>query len=177
MPKRCVPGGCSRGTEAGISLHTFPKDPIRRAQWSQQVALQRVDWTGPTDHSVICNLHFNRECFETFSLLTGELGLPSKKRILKPTAIPTLWPKSEDLLNTVYKIANETGIPLFNRYHQANPPLPLSSTFESPSKSEAIAAHHTRFSIMAVIPLMDLFISWLLYEWYMVYGFHYICNS
>ena len=32
MPKPCVAGGCSRGTKAGISLYTSPKDPIRRSQ-------------------------------------------------------------------------------------------------------------------------------------------------
>ena len=95
MPKCCVAGGCSRGSEGGFSLHAFPKDPVRRTLWSEQVARYRADWTGPTEHSMICSLYFTKECYEIS--LAEDMGLPSKRRQLKETAVPTLFPKAADV--------------------------------------------------------------------------------
>ena len=97
MPKRCVAGWCNRSTEGGFSLHTFPKDPARKVKWSSNVGRWRSDWNGPTDHSVVCSLHFSRDCFESSVVLSEEMGMPLKKCILKSTAIPTLFPKAADL--------------------------------------------------------------------------------
>ena len=90
MPKHCVAGGCSKGSEGGFSHHAFPKDPVRRKLWSDQIAIYRSDWTGPTEHSTIRSLHFNKECYEIS--LAEDMGLPSKRRQLKETAVPTLFP-------------------------------------------------------------------------------------
>ena len=97
MPKRCVAGGCNRSTEGGFSLHTFPKDPTRKVKWSSNVRRWRSDWNGPTDHSVVCSLHFTRDCFESSVVLSEQMGMPPEKRILKSTAIPTLFPKAADM--------------------------------------------------------------------------------
>ena len=97
MPKHCVAVGCNRSTEGGFSLHTFPKDPARKVKWSSNVERWRSDWNGPTGHSVICSLHFSRDCFESSVVLSEEMGMPPKKCILKKTAIPSLFPKAADL--------------------------------------------------------------------------------
>ena len=97
MPQRCVAGGCNRSQEGGISLHTFPKDAERCAKWVSNVRKVRLDWDGPNTRLVLCSLHFTRDCFQPSVLLSEELGLPSKKRILKSTAIPTLFPKAADI--------------------------------------------------------------------------------
>lgn len=56
-----------------------------------------VDWTGPSDHSVLCSLHFTKDCFEPSTVLTAELGLPAKRRKLKDSAVPSLFPKAADV--------------------------------------------------------------------------------
>ena len=96
MPKRCVAAGCDKGSDGQFSLFTFPKNPQRRAQWSREVAKTRSDWTGPSDHSVLCSLHFTKDCFEASIALTTELGLPAKRRKLKDSAVPSLFPKAAD---------------------------------------------------------------------------------
>ena len=100
MPKCCVVGGCNRSTEGGFSLHTFLKDPARKAKWSSNVGRWPSDWNRPTDHSVICSLHFTKDCFESSVVLSEEMGMSPKKRILMSTAIPTLFPKAPAALIT-----------------------------------------------------------------------------
>ena len=97
MPKRCVVAGCDKGSDGRFILFTFPKNPERRAQWSREVAKTRSDWTGPSDHSVLCSLHFTNDSFEASIALTTELGLPAKRRKLKDSAVPSLFPKAADV--------------------------------------------------------------------------------
>ena len=82
MPKHCVAGGFNRSTEGGFSLHTFPKDPVRKAKWSSNVGRWRSDWNEPTDHLVVCSLRFTRDCFESSVIVSEEMGIPPKKCIL-----------------------------------------------------------------------------------------------
>ena len=98
MPKRAAAAAeCDCGNEEGLSLHKFPKNPKARSQWSREVAKMRSDWTGPSDHSVLCSLHFTKDSYEASVVLTKELGLPCKKWRLKDTATPTLLPKPADI--------------------------------------------------------------------------------
>ena len=97
MPKRCVAAGCDGGKGSGLSLHKFPKNPVTRDQWFKEVAKTRSDWTEPSEHSRLCSLHFTKDSYETSVLLAQEMGLPSKKRRLKETAIPTLFPKATEI--------------------------------------------------------------------------------
>ena len=97
MPKHCVAAGCDGGDAAGLSLHKFPKNPVTRDQWSKEFAKTRSDWTEPSEHSRLCSLHFTKDSYETSVLLAQEMGLPSKKRRLKETAIPTLFPKATEI--------------------------------------------------------------------------------
>ena len=97
MPKRCIAYGCNRSSEDGYSLHHFPKNSSRRAKWSRNVGFTRINWSGPTDHSVLCSLHFTKDCYEQSCILAEDVGAPPKRRVLKETAIPTLFPKAQHL--------------------------------------------------------------------------------
>ena len=63
MPKRCVAAGCDGVNEKCLSLHKFPKNPETRSRWSREVAITRSDWKGPSDHSVLCSLHFTQASY------------------------------------------------------------------------------------------------------------------
>jgi len=97
MPRRCVALGCSTETGEGYSLHEFPMDDAQTcAKWTRAVQQKRRNWPGPTaGSSVLCEKHFTPECFvegwrygDTFSI--------RRKKLLKPGAIPTIFPKSID---------------------------------------------------------------------------------
>uniref|UniRef100_A0A1X7T9Y5 THAP-type domain-containing protein n=1 Tax=Amphimedon queenslandica TaxID=400682 RepID=A0A1X7T9Y5_AMPQE len=87
MVKRCVAAGCSNTYKDGVSLYTFPKDGEMRQRWAKQVQRTRMDWTGPSDHSVLCSDHFIKECFEVNFLVSSD----TRTNKLKPGAIPTVF--------------------------------------------------------------------------------------
>ena len=97
ISKPCVAAGCDRGNEAGLSLHKFTKNPLTRDQWYREIAKTRFDQTEPSKHSRLCSLHFTKDSYETSVLLAQEMGLPSKKRRLKETDIPTLFQKATEV--------------------------------------------------------------------------------
>ena len=87
--------GCDRRAEGEFSLHKFPKDADKRAEWSRQVAKTRLDWTGATDYSaaVLCSLHFTKEAMRPQYCRVKKWVYPARKRKLKDSAVPTLFPK------------------------------------------------------------------------------------
>ena len=89
MVKRCVSAGCSKTYRDGVSLYAFPRDPSIRQQWVKQVQRTRAQWSGPTEHSVLCSPHFDDSCFEPDSALAAKMGLVKRRR-LKPDAVPTV---------------------------------------------------------------------------------------
>ena len=53
MLRICVAGGCFIQTSESINLHKFPiKDNKRCVLWNRFVRVKRVDWTGPSAHSM-----------------------------------------------------------------------------------------------------------------------------
>ena len=64
MPKRFVAAGCSNTYSNKVSLFKFPKVPVLRQKWVKQVQRTRAEWSGPSDHSVLCSDHFDSSCFE-----------------------------------------------------------------------------------------------------------------
>ena len=94
MVKRCVAAGCSNTYSDGVSLFQFPRDPVLRQQWSQQVRRTRARWSGPSEHSVLCSKHFTESCFEPSSALASKVGLEKRKR-LKADAVPTIFERPE----------------------------------------------------------------------------------
>lgn len=90
MVKRCVAAGCSNTYSDNVSLFKFPKDPVLRQKWVNNVQRTRAQWSGPSEHSVLCSQHFDSSCFEPDSELTSQMGLQKRKR-LKGDAVPTLF--------------------------------------------------------------------------------------
>lgn len=93
MVWRCIATGCSLTHKDRARLFLFPKDPALRKKWAEQVKRTRDKWDGPTDHSVLCNKHFEDSCFEQDSKLAVSMGLGRRKPRLKADAIPTLFAK------------------------------------------------------------------------------------
>ncbi|XP_042312425.1 peroxynitrite isomerase THAP4 isoform X2 [Sceloporus undulatus] len=96
-------GKASRGP-AAVSFHRFPlKDSKRLIQWLK--AVQRDNWT-PTKYSFLCSEHFTKDSFSK--------QLEDQHRLLKPTAVPTIFQLSEkrgdsrDYVKRRRKIASHT---------------------------------------------------------------------
>ena len=89
MVKRCVAAGCSNTYSDNVSLFKFPKDPVLRQKWVKNVQKTRAQWSGPSEHSVLCSQHFDSSSFEPDSELASQMGM-QKCRRLKDDAVPTL---------------------------------------------------------------------------------------
>ena len=92
MVKSCVAANCSNTYGHNVSLFKFPKDPALRQKWIKNVQRTRANWSGPSEHSVLCSQHFDSSCFEADSELAAQMGI-QKRRRLKPDAVPTLFEK------------------------------------------------------------------------------------
>jgi len=68
-------------------MHKFPKDANLRRQWVKFVQVKRADFVEPTEHSVICNIHFSPDCYEKSFMV--EMGL-KKQSSLVSGAVPTI---------------------------------------------------------------------------------------
>ena len=93
MVNSCVAAGCTNKHKDGVSLFKFPKDPVFRKHWTDRVKRTRGSWSGPTEHSVLCSVHFTEDCFEK-SL--EKYGI-SQRLKLKKDAIPTILKRPRDL--------------------------------------------------------------------------------
>ena len=89
MVKRYVAAGFSNTYSDNVSMLKFPKDPILRQKWVKNVQRTRAQWSGPSEHSVLCIQHFDSSCFEPDSELASQMGM-QKHRRLKDGAVPTL---------------------------------------------------------------------------------------
>lgn len=92
MP-HCAAFGCnfqSKGNKnSDISLHCFPSDVERRAEWAKACGRTQL----PKD-ARLCSRHFLSDAFESFCRprLVKELtGVSGYKRRLKPNAVPTIF--------------------------------------------------------------------------------------
>ena len=100
MPRRCVAVDCNTKSGMGYSLHGFPQDKVLRKKWVRAVKRQRSNWEGPSSSSQLCSKHFEDHCFVTEGVRYREaMGVPTMKR-LKPDAVPTIFPRSIDYLES-----------------------------------------------------------------------------
>ncbi|XP_023234103.1 52 kDa repressor of the inhibitor of the protein kinase-like [Centruroides sculpturatus] len=75
----CVAPNCkSKSTD--VRLFRFPADKQRRAKWVQNC--RRDKWQ-PTEHSKLCELHFEESQFE--------LKRADGRKLLKWNAVPTIF--------------------------------------------------------------------------------------
>lgn len=85
----CAAVNCSnrqgKGEKRAVSFHRFPlKDSKRLLQWLK--AVQRDNWT-PTKYSFLCSEHFTKDSFSK--------RLEDQHRLLKPTAVPSIFHLTE----------------------------------------------------------------------------------
>ncbi|XP_054977706.1 peroxynitrite isomerase THAP4 isoform X1 [Sorex araneus] len=85
----CAAANCSnrqgKGEKRAVSFHRFPlKDSKRLLQWLK--AVQRDNWT-PTKYSFLCSEHFTKDSFSK--------RLEDQHRLLKPTAVPSIFHLAE----------------------------------------------------------------------------------
>ena len=69
-------------------MHKFPKDANLRRQWVKIVQLKGANFVEPTEHSVICNIHFSPDCYEKSFMV--EMGLRKQSPALLSGAVPTI---------------------------------------------------------------------------------------
>ncbi|XP_042367420.1 THAP domain-containing protein 5-like [Plectropomus leopardus] len=149
MPRYCAVkvcrnrgGSASRQDNKRISFYPFPlQDTSRLQKWVDN--MKREEWT-PSRHQYLCSEHFTEDCFDI------RWGI----RYLKNTAIPTIFPSTED--------DGDTKVTTFKRSPKAKPrtldtestgfdsplnkrPLILSRTCKKvqPSTTNSIAGEHT----------------------------------
>ncbi|XP_026971902.1 peroxynitrite isomerase THAP4 isoform X3 [Sagmatias obliquidens] len=85
----CAAANCSnrqgKGEKRAVSFRRFPlKDSKRLIQWLK--AVQRDNWT-PTKYSFLCSEHFTKDSFSK--------RLEDQHRLLKPTAVPSIFHLAE----------------------------------------------------------------------------------
>ncbi|XP_037705979.1 peroxynitrite isomerase THAP4 isoform X1 [Choloepus didactylus] len=85
----CAAVNCSnrqgKGEKRAVSFHRFPlKDSKRLIQWLK--AVQRDNWI-PTKYSFLCSEHFTKDSFSK--------RLEDQHRLLKPTAVPSIFHLAE----------------------------------------------------------------------------------
>ena len=81
--------GCSNTNADSVSIFRFPKDPGLRTQWIKSVQRYREEWTD-TAYSVLCNKHFEDQCFESQSKIAASFDMKKVPR-LKPDAVTTIF--------------------------------------------------------------------------------------
>lgn len=144
MPRYCAVRVCrnrggtaSRQDNKRISFYPFPlQDKSRLQKWVSN--MKREQWT-PSRHQYLCSEHFTADCFDI------RWGI----RYLKNTAIPTIFPSSEDdvekqTTNLKRSLKAKTSISLGD---------PELATFDSPAskKRPLILSKTGRKSQSAVI--------------------------
>ena len=118
MPRCCVATGCDTKSGMGYSLHGFPQDEVLRKKWVRAVKRQRSNWEGPSLSLQLCSKHFEDHCFVTEGVRYREaMGVPTVKR-LKPDAVPTIFPRSIDYLESTS--STSTSRPLSERQRQTS---------------------------------------------------------
>lgn len=129
MPNRCCVPGCdtnSGHSKGYTSTFFFPKDPVKRAEWTKQL-VERLSFE-PSLSSVICIKHFGEQFIVREDVLTRDDGsvlrAKRKRPKLTPDAVPSLLLSSS---GSVYDYDNK---------HFINAPSPPSS-----SSSEFLQHH------------------------------------
>ncbi|XP_032049473.1 THAP domain-containing protein 4 isoform X1 [Aythya fuligula] len=106
----CAAANCSnrqgKAHRGAVSFHRFPlKDSKRLIQWLK--AVQRDNWT-PTKYSFLCSEHFTKDSFSK--------RLEDQHRLLKPTAVPTIFQLAEkkrdnlDYVRSKRKLASQVAL-------------------------------------------------------------------
>ncbi|XP_061888690.1 uncharacterized protein LOC133639415 [Entelurus aequoreus] len=74
-----------------ITDQQVPEDGGQALLWNKEVKRTRLDWTTHTKYSVLCSEHFERSCFEEGPLRMAEMGISTRRLVLKKGAKPTIF--------------------------------------------------------------------------------------
>ncbi|XP_023137933.1 uncharacterized protein LOC111576454 [Amphiprion ocellaris] len=88
MTETCSVFGCKADKEI-VSLHVLPKDVNIRMKWVHFIWKNRNIPAKLPDKTRVCSSHFPETCFENF--IQKQMGFATKL-ILKPDAVPTIYP-------------------------------------------------------------------------------------
>ncbi|XP_008280196.1 uncharacterized protein LOC103357415 [Stegastes partitus] len=88
MTETCSVFGCKADKEV-VSLHVLPKDLNIRMKWVHFIWKNRNIPTKLPDKTRVCSSHFPEASFENF--IQKQMGFATKL-ILKPDAVPTIYP-------------------------------------------------------------------------------------
>ncbi|KFM65789.1 hypothetical protein X975_17498, partial [Stegodyphus mimosarum] len=101
LSRKCFVPGCISGhrNATKVSLFKVPKDEKLRREWAKRIS--RGDKELSIQHSV-CELHFEQHFIDKFynHVVNGEdIKIPRGKPLLKPEAIPSIFPKAPKYFN------------------------------------------------------------------------------
>ncbi|XP_021351589.1 uncharacterized protein LOC110449210 [Mizuhopecten yessoensis] len=87
---QCAAINCNNSSNRGqkISLFAFPRDRKLGKLWVMK--LKRGNFS-PSDHSRLCERHFEEDCFTQDRRLLASIGFTPGRKSLKPGAIPTIF--------------------------------------------------------------------------------------
>ncbi|KAJ4937706.1 hypothetical protein JOQ06_002338 [Pogonophryne albipinna] len=105
--------------ELNISIHSFPTDVKRQRTWEKNVQNTRAKWSVKNPRTTyICSAHFLPDDFEEGPILMVGSGIDvTRKRILKPSAVPTLFPTPSQIRQDTGDFA--TATPAAKRHRSA----------------------------------------------------------
>ncbi|XP_037270937.2 uncharacterized protein LOC119163110 [Rhipicephalus microplus] len=105
MPHACDVAGCPNGARRQycnrgtyLSFHWMPQNEPLRSKWLSVTPLRQ---SAKQSNAVrVCSLHFRAEDYETNRNLVDAFNVPLRAK-LRPSAVPSVFPKSESQLDTV----------------------------------------------------------------------------
>ncbi len=83
----CAVLGCK--PEPGASIHYLPRNPALKQAWMDFIYRHRLSRPSNTVGIRVCGAHFSKDCFVNF--FQRSMGF-AKKLILKPDAVPSIYP-------------------------------------------------------------------------------------
>ncbi|XP_035227904.1 uncharacterized protein LOC118200097 [Stegodyphus dumicola] len=109
LSRKCFVPGCISGHQNATkaSLFKVPKDENLRREWAKRIS--RGDTELSIHHSV-CELHFEEHFIEKYyhHIVNGEeIKIPRGKPLLKPEAIPSIFPNAPKKLVSIIEKNNE----------------------------------------------------------------------
>ena len=117
MGWKCCAPECFSGYDSGPeiqrekfsgSFHKFPTDPDLRNKWIRKIRREKQE---PSNNSRVCSLHFKEDDFQAKSTdsnkkrkrrLFSENDNEIKKKVLKPDAVPSVFPNLATYYNELF---------------------------------------------------------------------------
>ncbi|XP_064478372.1 uncharacterized protein LOC135391821 [Ornithodoros turicata] len=91
---RCYVPGCRKTSIANpeVTFHQ-PRDDDTKRKWRAEIASRQPHLQKELHVSRVCSSHFADDAYLDTDILQIQLGMPPKRKRLKPDAIPTIFPE------------------------------------------------------------------------------------